>query len=341
MANRVAAPTCSAGVARRSFAELCVAVVGYGSIGHRHARNLADLGVGQLVAMRRSTRRNEAFSPGPSTQIVTSPDELFAFSPDLAIVANPTSLHVATARPLLEAGIPLVIEKPLASDFVEAAEFVATACRLGSWVSMAYPLRFHPAYAIARQLLCEGGIGKVAYGDVWFESYLPEWHPWEDYRESYAAREDLGGGVLPTVDHEIDFVNWILGSPTAVSGCCARTGALEARVADMATIVTRYGDGASAAIRLSLARKDRQRGFHFVGARGALGFDWGEGRLKRWTAGSAVPAVLWTDPGDATGQMYRTMIAKMLDCLVNGAEAPTPLESGLATLDVCRRVAAA
>lgn len=320
------------------LSQLCVAIVGYGSIGHRHAKNLARLGIGRPVIVRRGGQANPAFSPPREAVVVHSLDAALARQPDLAIIATPTGLHTRSARPLIEARVPILVEKPLSDDIESASELAELARQRRVWASMAYPLRYHGAYRMARGILKRGALGRLRRGRMWFESYLPDWHPWEDYRVSYAARPELGGGVLPTLDHEIDFLNWCFGEPSTVSGLVGRSGKLDAPIDDFARLVAIHPSGLRTALRLSLCHQDRRRGFQWAGDQGSLRYDWTAGRLE--VAGRdnspTEGETLWQDDGQATERMYRDMLTAMLRSVVHDEPPPTPLEVGLAALRFCR-----
>ncbi|MGH8164603.1 MAG: Gfo/Idh/MocA family protein, partial [Rhodanobacteraceae bacterium] len=163
-----------------------MAIVGYGSIGRRHCDNLQSLGVGRRVVVRRQAEANPAFAPPGDAAVVHSIQESIESGIDLAIVCNPTSLHVAAALEYVAAGVPVLIEKPLASSLDEARRLVCEVARTGVAAGMAYCMRYHPGYALARRCIGDGDLGPIDYAKVWFETYLPDWHPWEDYRRSYA-----------------------------------------------------------------------------------------------------------------------------------------------------------
>jgi predicted dehydrogenase len=316
--------------------ELCAAIVGFGSIGRRHAENLKKLGVDRLVVVRRPSGRNPAFVPPAGARAVASHAEAIAEGPDFAVICNPTRLHVDSARPYLAAGIPILMEKPISDRSTDARQLAAEASRRRVPACMAYCMRYHPAYAAAREALRSGRIGRVLYAKAWFESYLPAWHPWEDYRQSYAARRDLGGGALRTLDHEIDFLNWCLGTPQAVMGSSRRTGALEGDADDDAALVIGYADGAVATVHLSLCRRDRSRGFEFVGEQGTLRYRWEEEKLSAVGADGTNVSVLLDHRGYDVNQMYVDLMADFL-CILGGggSGAGADLQAGVRAIEVC------
>ena len=299
----------------RQPGELRAAIVGFGSIGRRHAENLKKLGMDRLVVVRRLSGRNPAFTPPAGTRVVTSHDEAIAEGLDFAVICSPTRLHVESARPYLAAGIPILMEKPISDEYAGARQLAEEASRRGVPACMAYCMRYHPAYAAARAAIRAGTIGRVLYAKAWFECYLPAWHPWEDYRQSYAARKDLGGGALRTLDHEIDFLNWCLGTPQAVVGSSRRTAALDGDADDHAALLIRYADGADAAVQLSLCRRDRSRGFEFVGEQGTLRYRWEDEKLLAFGADGTSVSVLLDHQGYDINQMYVDLLADFLRIL--------------------------
>ncbi|MEX0711874.1 MAG: Gfo/Idh/MocA family oxidoreductase [Pirellulales bacterium] len=319
-------------MSQSAISRVRVAVVGYGSIGRRHFDNLGRLGVSRRVVVRRPHGANAAFTPPPGARVVHSHREALAEGLDLAIIANPTRLHVAAALEYAEAGVAVLVEKPLAAELSECGRLVELASHSDVPIGMAYCLRYHPAYAAACARIAQGSIGRLLYGKAWFEDYLPDWHPWEDYRDGYAARADLGGGVLPTLDHELDFLNWCLGAPASATGCTLRSGALDTDVPDLAMLAVRYPGGVTADAVLSLCRRDRTRGFEFVGSEATLHFRFETGRLELAAGPGRPPEPIWHDPAYDLNRMYLDMLADFLEHVVSRRPPPVPLAAGIDSL---------
>lgn len=319
-------------------AELRVAVVGYGSIGRRHCDNLGRLGVSRRIVVRRAESSNPAFTPPPDVTVVHSVPAAIEHGLDLAIVCNPTSQHVPSTLEFVAAGVPVLIEKPLAHRLADAERLLVAVRQEGAWAAMAYAMRYHPAYARARECLQSGRLGRVLYAKAWFETYLPDWHPWEDYRQSYAARRDLGGGVLPTLDHEIDFLNWCLGAPLAAGGKIARSGAIEIDAGDVAALSIEYGGNLLATVLLSLCRRPLSRGFEFIGSDAMLHYDFDSTRLTLQSSQSSASEVLWDGSAYDFNELYLEMLSDVLSALDGGRATPISLESGVETLKVIEQV---
>ncbi|HUY31531.1 MAG TPA: Gfo/Idh/MocA family oxidoreductase [Pirellulales bacterium] len=318
----------------RSLSSLSVAVVGYGSIGRRHCDNLGELGIARRLVVRRQTGARAAFAPPAGVTVVHSAKAALAGGVDLAIVCNPTRWHVDTALEYVSAGVPVLVEKPISSDLAAAERLSTEAARGGVWAGMAYSLRYHPAYHLAREAILAGRIGRVLYAKAWFEGYLPDWHPWEDFRQSYAARRDLGGGALPTLDHEIDYFNWCLGTAVSAVGRTANSGALGIDADDVAMVTVGYPAGVVAGAVFSFCRRDRSRGFEFVGSEATLTMRFETSRLELLPGQDQPAEVLWEGIGYDLNDMYLEMLRGALTALAGGHPPPVALQAGVDALRV-------
>ena len=180
-------------------------IAGFGSIGRRHLRNLISLGQNDIVLLRshKSTLPEDEIKDIP---VETNITDALAHHPDGVVIANPTALHLDTAIPAAEAGCAVFMEKPVTDSLDRLPELRQALTKNRGRMQMGFQFRFHPGFATLRELIDAGRIGRpLSFRAEWGE-YLPGWHPWEDYRKSYSARKDLGGGVLLTLSHPLDYV---------------------------------------------------------------------------------------------------------------------------------------
>jgi len=157
--------------------------------------------------------------------------------PDAVLVCNPSSLHMPVALQAARAGCALFIEKPLshsAEGSRELIEVVETERLVGL---VGYQMRFHPCLQRMHALLEARAIGRVVAVRIEVGEYLPGWHTYEDYRQMYASRVDLGGGVVLSQIHELDYVYWLFGMPTRVFAMGGHLTRLEVDVEDTASIL--------------------------------------------------------------------------------------------------------
>jgi len=180
--------------------------IGLGSIGQRHLRNLRKLRPDVEIMAVRSTNTAPVLSD--SNQIISgvsiaghyqlkefdSLQEALGQKPDAVFVTNPTSLHIEVVRTALEAGCYIFVEKPLSHEWEGVDDLMAAEEKTGSKrIAIGYQFRFNPALQLIKKIINEKLIGRMTGAQLINGEYMPDWHPYEDYRASYAARNDLGG----------------------------------------------------------------------------------------------------------------------------------------------------
>ena len=267
-------------------------IAGLGSIGRRHMRNLIALGEKDIVLLRtrKTTLPEDELAPFP--QETDLHEALAKYKPDAVIVANPTSLHMNVAIPAAEAGCTVLLEKPISQSMEGVDELQAAVRRSGVKVLVAFQFRYHPGLVRAKQLITAGEIGRIVSAHVHFGEYLPAWHPWEDYRQGYAARADLGGGVVLTQCHSLDYLPWLVGKDVeAAWSFTGKVSDLEVDVEDTAKIGLRFEGGALGSLHLDYNRQPPVHTFDIVGTKGSIKWDLADGvthiyraERKEWQA---------------------------------------------------------
>jgi predicted dehydrogenase/RimJ/RimL family protein N-acetyltransferase len=306
-------------------------VVGQGSIGRRHAAILLELGHEVTVY------DPSPGVPAPAGAQMASGTEECLRAADAAVIASPSSNHPADARSAIERGVPVLVEKPLALDACAAAEVAALARARGVMLSVAMSLREHAGVRALSELVAEGALGRVLRASAWCGSWLPGWRPASDYRTSYSARAELGGGVLLDVAvHELDYMLWLLGPARSVSALTSRVSELEVDVEDVALIALELDCGAVAQVAVDYFDRSYTRGCRIVGARGTVHWSWEQEQLTRVdSAGERTQIAVPSDVEPA----YRRQLEHFLAAVATDAPAPVaPAEATavLAVLDAAR-----
>jgi predicted dehydrogenase len=323
----------------------CILVVGLGSIGRRHARVISALRPdARIVALRRSV---DALPDDVRvTHQVTTIDEALLHRPRAAVIATPATMHLATGRAFADAGVHLLIEKPIA-DQPAGVETLIAACRRRDLVLMTgYNLRFSPSLRAFRERVRGGDIGRILSVRADVGQYLPSWRPGSDYRRDVSARADLGGGVLRELSHEIDYLRWVFGDVSRVSATLRRQSDLEIDVEDTASLTLEFADGNRARgplgmLSMDFTRRDLTRVCTAVGAEGTLQWDAVRGQVRRFAADASDWEVVCDAPPerDAT---YRAEWEHFFDCIETGRPPMITGDDGLAVLhiiDAARRSA--
>ncbi len=226
-----------------------ILLVGLGSIGQRHARNLrATLGdaVDLLACRARGLRHiitpDMQIEPGDveakyGLTVFTDLDAALAAKPDAVFVTNPNSLHLHVALAAARAGCHLFIEKPISHDLEGLDELREEVERRRLVCLVGYQWRFHPALKLVQCRLKAKAIGDVIAARLQFGEHLPSWHPYEDYRQMYVSHRDLGGGVILAQIHDLDCAFALFGLPRRISAMGGHLSRLEIDVEDTASIL--------------------------------------------------------------------------------------------------------
>ena len=254
-------------------------IAGLGSIGRRHLRNLIALGQKDIFLLR------SHHSPLPGSELEGYPVEtdlrlaLKKYKPSAVIVANPTALHMDIAIPAAEAGCHILLEKPVSHSLDRLDVLHKAAEKSGSRILVGFQFRYHPTLNKARELIQGGAFGQMLTVHAYWGEYLPQWHPWEDYRQSYAARSDLGGGVIVTLMHPLDYLRFIVGEVDSLWSFNGHLSPLELDVDDVAEIGLKFANGSVGGVHLNYVQRPPVHRLELVGTNGTLRWDNADGVL--------------------------------------------------------------
>ncbi|SFC89148.1 Predicted dehydrogenase [Flexibacter flexilis DSM 6793] len=249
-------------------------VIGAGSIGERHIGNLQAKGFRNIYVLR--SRNLPMRNIDASTvKVLTKWNEVEAVKPVAAFITSPTALHVEQTLACVRAGMHVLVEKPLSHNLEGLDALKQAISEKGVYVYIAYMLRFHPLLKRMRAFVEAETYGKLLSFTTHWGEYLPDWHPWEDYRESYAARKELGGGAALTLSHDLDMSNWLVGRPIASFMSLAnRKSALEVSVEAGADFLIKYENDVTGHVHLNFYEQPATRFMHFVFETGTVYFDY-------------------------------------------------------------------
>jgi predicted dehydrogenase len=304
-----------------------IAVLGLGSAGSRHARLLRELGHEVI-----------GFDPvAPASKGVARADSMESAieSAEAVIVASPNSLHAEQAVAALERGKPVLVEKPLAVSVTDAQSVLEAAERAGVVCGVAMNLRFHPGVLELKRLVDEGALGRVLFARAWFGYDLRLWHPGGDYRRSYSARADLGGGIVLDAIHELDYLLWLLGPVESLSAETAHVSDLELDVEDLAVATLRFESGAIGTVDLNFFEPVYRRGCLLVGAGSTAFWNWSEATV---TIGSESEKDRVTEVGCDLRDTYQAELKDFLEAVDHGVPPRTSASGGLAAVLVAETI---
>jgi len=263
-----------------------VLVVGCGSIGRRHLRNLRSLGMAQLAGCDPSP--SESALAQQEVQVRVFPDlrqAVLEFQPEIVFVCTPPVYHVSQATAALRADAHVFIEKPLSHSLENIEELAREACERHRIVQVGYNLRFHPGLQRIKRLLDENAVGRVLWARAEFGQYLPDWRPSQDHRQSYTANRALGGGIILDASHELDYMLWLMGqAPTEILCMTGMVSELGVDVEDCATLLLRFSNGAQADIHVDFVQRGYSRTCKIAGETGTISWDYTQNQVILYRA---------------------------------------------------------
>ncbi|MBN1230609.1 MAG: Gfo/Idh/MocA family oxidoreductase [Anaerolineales bacterium] len=305
-------------------------IAGLGSIGRRHLRNLRSLGQEDILLYRthQATLPDDELKDLP---VETDLQKALAQKPDAIIIANPTALHMDVAIPAAEAGCHILLEKPVSDTLDDVCILQATAEKTGVKILVGFQFRYHPGLQKIRWLLKEYAIGTPTSVRIHWGEYLPDWHPWEDYRLGYAARKDLGGGVVLTLTHPLDYLRMLFGDVKALWAFTGKLSDLEIDVEDSAEIGLKFSTGMIGSLHLDYVQRPSKHHLEVIGTQGTIRWNSQNGVVQVYSTLASAPT--WQEypapDGFERNDLFIAQLQHFLEVIKGKAEPVCTLSDGI------------
>jgi len=307
-------------------------VVGLGNISLRHRRNLKllfpEVFVIAVPASKKLSNQNVEFAD----QIVLTLEEAIKEKVDIAIVSSPASFHLMHAKLLLLSGVPTIIEKPIASNLQDAQELIRIYNETHTPTAIGYCLRYMPSSIKMKELLDKNAIGHIYNAFVSVGQYLPDWRPFKKYQNSVSVKKSLGGGVLLELSHEIDYIQWLLGSMEVQYAQLRSSSELSLEVEELADVVLVSELGTVCNIHLDFLQKKASRTCSFIGAKGRLDWDLLSNTIVLHTERGS--EVLFSREAWDSNQMYLSLLEDFLEMAAGRKNSSIDLEQATKTMEL-------
>lgn len=245
-------------------------VLGCGSIGKRHIENLKKLGFSDIVAYDPNEEKRKETAKRFNIEVFDKFEDGLDKYPNAVIIASPTICHLEQLN-VVFMGAHVFMEKPISHELSSEVGSFIERCELYNYkFQVGYNLRFHPELIKIKKILDKGEIGNIISVRAQYGSYLPDWHPQEDYRKGYSASEELGGGIILDASHEIDYLRWLFGEVKEVFAFTDKKSSLEIDTEDIAEILLRFESGVIGEIHLDYIQKEKKRDLQIIGDKKTL-----------------------------------------------------------------------
>jgi predicted dehydrogenase len=247
-------------------------IIGLGNIGKFHAGYLAEGKVsrGELVAV--GTTSAESREKYKSLKVFSDGETLIkSGAVDAVIIATPHYQHPALGIAALDAGVHVLVEKPISQHKADAGKLIAAHQRNPKLVfAVILQMRTEPRYQIIREMVQSGELGEI----VRINWITTDWFRTEAYYNSSEWRATWrgeGGGVLINQClHNLDVLQWICGLPRRVRGFCQLGRFHEIEVEDSVTAYLEWANGATGMFISSSGEAPGTNRLEIVGSRGTL-----------------------------------------------------------------------
>ena len=314
-----------------------ILIIGSGSVGKRHARNLAALGCRISGVDPRADRRDELAAETPVVgAYATAEAALKAGGLDGVVVASPTAFHPSDTVAALEAKLPVLLEKPVAKTAEEARLMLRAEQVMGVPVLLGYTWRWWLPLKRLREMLDAKAIGTVRHVQFHMSAHLADWHPWEPYQEFFMASAAQGGGALLDESHWIDLMVWLFGKPEQLIGRVDKISDLEIDADDNVDVLAIYENGLRVTLHLDLYGRPHEKFIRFVGEGGTILWSADPNRI----AIGCESAQKWQEEifGHERNEMFVAVAKEFLAVLAGKSKPSCTLAEGVEVMDLIEAV---
>jgi predicted dehydrogenase len=316
--------------------------IGLGGAGQRHLRlfkeNLPNV---DLIAYRStnktpllnsdfSVNQNESIEDVYQIKIYNNLKEVLALKPDLVVISTPSSMHLEYAQLCAEKGIDVFVEKPISNSLKGLQTLRDTVERKHVAIQVGFQRRFHPHLNKIKKIIKSGVLGQILTVNFTVASYIPRWHPYENYLELYACRKELGGGVLLTEIHEIDLAVWYFGMPKSVVCIGGTYSDVGMDVEDTVRLTLDYVNF-SVQINLTFWQKRHERSLSICGESGYVSWNQDDDLLIIEDFNKTNEITKYPNPDLNNDAMFNSQIKSILDS-VSGRNSLKNIDNSIASL---------
>jgi len=312
-----------------------IAVIALGSIGRRHLRLISQIRPEIEIIVVRSGYGPAWQEEKLATKIVTSVEEAIQWGIQAAIVSSPASLHLEQAIKLAKSGVHLLIEKPLSNTLEGIDELLKTGNENGIIVQIGYVLRYESGAIKFKQWLIDKHIGEILHARIVCGSYLPDWRPEQNYRKTVSASQELGGGVLLELSHELDYLHWFFGKPIDVQAKLRNSGTLDINVEDQVDLLLTSSESYPIIVQLDFNRRRTVRQCQVILTEGELIWNATKNEVM-WSPFDDEPVVYqYNNERDYT---YIKQIESFLESVEKNKKPVVTIHDGVAVLQLIEAV---
>lgn len=325
-----------------------ILMIGLGSIGQRHLRNIkrvygdkAEIIAYRVRGLKRTfsddmkIRENVSLEEEFNIQSFSDLQEALSEKPEIAFITNPTKNHIPCAIECAKAGCHIFLEKPISDSFDGVEELLKISKANNLKIFVGFQNRFHPGMKYVKECLEKGELGKVLSVRSVVGERLTTMHTYEDYKETYMARKDLGGGVvLNQMVHELDYLYYLFGKPESVYAAGGITGNLKIDVEDNCDAIYKINTGTGSfpiSVHADFYQSPPSRFVKVVGEKGQVTLDLLKASVVK-TVEDVTEEISFDD--FTRNDMFIEELKLFMECIEKDTEPAISLEDGIVSFQM-------
>lgn len=325
-----------------------ILVIGLGSIGQRHIRNLRRLYGDKINLYAFRERNNTVFLDDNGNLREGKIEDVFHVKTyfdidrcfnenkiDAVIVTTITAKHVLFTKIALQHGAAVFIEKPLSDKMDGVQEISQLAEEKNLIVHMGFQMRHHPCVKALKNLLDHGAMGQVFSADFLIGEKVDKMHQYEDYRKTYIVTKSLGGGVVLNQQiHEIDLMLYLFGKPDYVFSSAGKLKNIDSDVEDYADSIYIFDreDNMTITMHSDFATYPPQRKLRVRAEEGFAEVDFLKASMVFREKGKDIQEIIFDK--FQRNDMFLEEMEEFVQAIQNNKHQGVSLTEGIASLDI-------
>jgi len=254
---------------------LKILVVGLGSMGKRRIRNLISLGFKNILAYDAlASRRIEVKKHYPVTVSQLFDDSLLSEC-DVMIISTPPDQHLKFAKIAIKKNIPFFTEVNLISNHVKK---IISLQKKSFISSPSYTMHFHPVIKEIKKLIEHDFIGKPLIIHHHAGQFLPDWHPWEDYRKFFASKKNTGG-AKEILYMELSWLTYLFDEIKFVIGNAEKISNLDTNIDDVYQVLMKFKNNLLCTMTIDVLSIPSSRDMKIIGEKGTITCNFNSGSI--------------------------------------------------------------
>jgi predicted dehydrogenase len=310
-----------------------IGVLGCGSIGRRHLKNLHDLGQSDIVVFDPSAEVLERIKRQWHVPSFAELEPIWACRPDVVLITAPTNWHTELALEASRRGCHLFIEKPISHSLAASSDLCNEVDTRALVTMVGCNLRFHPGPATVKRLIEEGAIGQILSLRVQTGSYLPGWRPEQNYKNSYSASNEWGGAILDCI-HELDLALWYVGPARLLYAARLPATSIGLQTEGLAEILLEHEAQILSSIHLNFVQRDYRRTCQVIGSEGTIYWDFEKGCVDVYSQDGKLGTSFGEPDNWQVNQMYVDELSHFLSSVESNKPAMNPVNEAFETLRI-------